>query len=196
MNNVNFGTYHHSTQEESDHIRSMVEKKVHSIFSKLYPISSALQILDAGCGLGFMSYLAATYYPQSFVTGYDIYNDESLKDSSLEKAIQNMKSLGLESRTKFKKHDLAESFDSGVEFDLVISNLVFHNMGKNRFKAYENVFDSLKEGGYFVIGDLFPENSRDMKFLLERSTLLLEEPVTGEGKWDLQFKTFLKGSPK
>lgn len=192
MNNVDFGTYHHSTPEESENIRSMIKKKVHSIFSKLYPVPSKLHVLDAGCGLGFMSYVTGTYYPQSSVTGYDIFNDESLKDSSLEKAIQNMKSLGLENRTKFKKHDLTDSFDSGVEFDLVVSNLVFHNMGKNRFKAYENVFDSMMKGGYFVLGDLFPETSRDMKFLMERSILLMEQPVTGQGKWDIQLKVFQK----
>lgn len=192
MNNLNFGTYHHSTQEESDHIRSMVEKKVNSIFSKLYSISSELQILDAGCGLGFMSYLAATYYPQSFITGYDVFNDESLKDSSMEKAIQNVRSLGLENRIEIKKHDLTQSFESGVAFDLAVSNLVFHNMGKNRFTAYENIFNAMKRGGYFVLGDLFPENSADMNFLRERSKVILEQPVTGDGEWDLQLKVFQK----
>jgi hypothetical protein len=50
-----------------------------------------------------------------------------------------------------------------VQYDLAVSNLVFHNMEKKRFKAYGTVFDALKPKGYFVIGDLFPHGKADME---------------------------------
>jgi len=48
---------------------------------------------------------------------------------------------------------LTKPMESDVRFDLALSDLVFHNMGKKRFKAYGAVFDALKPRGYFVIGD-------------------------------------------
>jgi hypothetical protein len=62
-----------------------------------------------------------------------------------------MKSLGIDSRTSFLKHDLTKPLKPDVQYDLAVSNLVFHNMEKKRFKAYETVFDALKPKGYFVI---------------------------------------------
>jgi hypothetical protein len=83
-----------------------------------------------------------------------------------------MKSLGMDSRTSFLKHDLTKPLKSEVPYDLAISNLVFHNMGKKRFKAYGTVFDALKPGGYFVIGDLFPHGIADMDYFRERANLM------------------------
>ena len=61
-----------------------------------------------------------------------------------------------------------------MRYDLAISNLVFHNMGEERFKAYETVFDALKPRGCFIIGDLFPRGNADIDYLRERSTLINE----------------------
>ena len=40
-----------------------------------------------------------------------------------------------------------------------MSNLVFHNLGTNRFKAYDNVIECLNGGAYFILIDLLPEQS-------------------------------------
>jgi hypothetical protein len=61
-----------------------------------------------------------------------------------------------------------------VRYDLAISNLVFHNMGGKRFKAYGTAFDALNPGGCFIIGDLFPHGNADIDYLRERSTLINE----------------------
>jgi len=50
----------------------------------------------------------------------------------------------MDARTSFLKHDLTRPTESGAHYDLAVSNLVFHNMGKKRFKAYGTVFDALK----------------------------------------------------
>jgi len=79
-----------------------------------------------------------------------------------------------------------------VRFDLALSNLVFHNMGKKRFKAYGAVFDVLKAREYFVIGDLFPHGKADMDYLRERSKLINELDESGLGPWDYKIKVLRK----
>jgi len=103
-----------------------------------------------------------------------------------------MKSLGIDCRTSFLKHGLTKPMESDVRFDMALSNLVFHNMGKKRFKAYGTVFDALKPRGYFVIGDLFPHGKADMDYFLERSTLINELDESGFGPWDYKIKVLRK----
>jgi cyclopropane fatty-acyl-phospholipid synthase-like methyltransferase len=174
MPDVDFGTYHHSTPEESRRIREDAEKAFSKLLRPLYRSGVALRILDAGCGLGFLTYAAAKRFPKATVTGVDLFSHGSVSDLSMDQAAKNMKSLGLDSRTSFLKHDLTKPIKSDVQFDLAVSNLVFHNMGKKRFKAYGNVFDALKPRGYFVIGDLFPQAKADTDYFRERSTLINE----------------------
>ena len=103
-----------------------------------------------------------------------------------------MKSLGIDCRTSFLKHGLTKPMESDVRFDMALSNLVFHNMGKKRFKAYGTVFDALKPRGYFVIGDLFPHGKADMDYFLERPTLINELDESGFGPWDYKIKVLRK----
>jgi predicted methyltransferase len=97
--------------------------------------------------------------------------------------------LGIDSRTSLVKHDLTTPIKSDVEYDLAVSNLVFHNMGKKRFEAYGTVFDALKPGGYFVIGDLFPHHGKaDMDYFRDRATLTDELDQGGSGRRHYQIK--------
>ena len=185
---VDFGPYHHSTPEESDHIRESAEKAFFKLLRPLYPFRATLKILDAGCGLGFLTYLAAECFPKASITGVDLFRHGSISGISMHQAAKNMKSLGLDSRTSLLKQDLRKPLKSEVQFDLAISNLVFHNMGKKRFNAYDTVFDALKPKGYFVIGDLFPSSKADMDYFRERSTLVDERHEGRYGRWDYQIK--------
>ncbi len=189
---VDFGTYHHSTPEESKQIRESAEKAFSKLLRPLYPSGAALRILDAGCGLGFLTYVAAKRFPKSSVTGVDLFRHGSVSELSVDKAVKNMKSLGIDSRTSFLKHDLTKPLKSDVQYDLAVSNLVFHYMGKKRFRAYETVFDALKPKGYFIIGDLFPHAKADMDYFRERSTLINELDQGGSGRWHYQIKVLRK----
>jgi len=163
---LDFGTYHYSTANESNDIRKRAEKAFSKLLRSLYPSGAPLRILDAGCGLGFLTYVAATSFPKARITGVDLFSATapsssssghgSLSGISMEKAANNMRSLGIDSRTSFLKHDLTRPMESDPQYDLAVSNLVFHNMGKSRFKAYGTVFDALKPRGLFVIGGLVP----------------------------------------
>jgi cyclopropane fatty-acyl-phospholipid synthase-like methyltransferase len=186
MRDVDFGTYHHSTPEESNDIRERAEKAFSKLLRTLYPPGSPLRILDAGCGLGFLTYVAAKCFPKARITGVDLFRHGSLSEISMDQASNNMRSLGIDSRTSFLKHDLTKPMESNAQYDLAVSNLVFHNMGKKRFKAYETVFDVLKSGGFFVIGDLFPHGKADMDYFRQRSTLIKE--LDGSGSRPLAYK--------
>ena len=190
--NVDFGTYHHSSPEESKRIREETAKAFSKLLRPLYPSTATLKILDAGCGLGFLTYVAAKRFPKATITGVDLFRHGSVSDLSMDKAVQNMKCLGIGSRTSFLKHDLTKPIQSDVQYDLAVSNLVFHNMGKKRFKAYNTVFDALKPGGYFVIGDLFSHAKADMDYFHEQSTLTDELDQGGSGHWQYQIKVLRK----
>jgi cyclopropane fatty-acyl-phospholipid synthase-like methyltransferase len=193
MMNVDFGTYHHSTPEESKAIREYAEKAFTKLLRPLHPPRAALRILDAGCGLGFLTYVAAKCFPKASITGVDLFRHSSVSELSIDKAVKNMKSLRIESRTSFLKHDLTKPLKPDVQYDLSVSNLVFHNLGKKRFKAYGTAFDALKPGGYFVIGDLFPHGKGDMDYFRERSTLIEELHGGSHGRWDYKIKVLRKG---
>lgn len=192
MADLDFGTYHHTTPEESKRLRENAEEAFSKLLRPLYPTGAALRILDAGCGLGFLMSVAAKCFPKATIMGVDLFKRGSVTGISLGRAESNMKTLGINSRTSFLQHDLAKPLKSDAEYDLAISNLVFHNLGKNRFKGYENVFGALKPRGYFVIGDLFPRGKTDPDYLRQRSTLIDKLDQGRSGRWRYQIKVLRK----
>ena len=189
---IDFGTYHHSTTNESNDIREHAEKAFSKLLRSLYSSGAPLRILDAGCGLGFLTYVAAKCFPKARITGVDLFRHGSISGISMEKAANNMRSLGIDSRTSFLKHDLSKPLESVAQYDLAVSNLVFHNMGKKRFKAYGTVFDALKPTGVFVIGDLFLHGKADRDYFRERSTLINELEEGGSRRWAYKIKVLRK----
>jgi cyclopropane fatty-acyl-phospholipid synthase-like methyltransferase len=137
-------------------------------------------------------YVAAECFRKTSITGIDLFKHGSVAGMSMEKAAKNMKALGLDSRTSFLKHDLTTPMKSEADFDLVISNLAFHNIGKKRLKAYETVFDVLKPKGFLVIGDLFPHERTDMNYFRQRSTLIREVDEGSSGPWAYKIKVLRK----
>lgn len=133
-------------------------------------------------------------FSESSHYGVDLFRHGSISDISMEKAVNNMRSLGIDTRTSFLKHDLTKPMRLDEQYDLAVSNLVFHNMGKKRFKAYRTVFDALKPRGLFVIGDLFPHGKADMDYFRERSTLMNELEESGSGPWAYKIKVLRKAS--
>jgi len=192
MPDVDFGTYHHSTPEESKRLREYARKAFSKLLRPLYPSGAALRILDAGCGLGFLTYVAAECFPKASVTGVDLFRHRSVTGLSIDQAVKNMKSLGIGSRTSFLEHDLTKPMKLEAQYDLALSNLVFHNLGRKRFAAYGTVFDALKPRGYLLIGDWFPRAKADMNYLLKRSTLVNEFDNGGVGLRDYRIKVFRK----
>jgi 2-polyprenyl-3-methyl-5-hydroxy-6-metoxy-1,4-benzoquinol methylase len=150
-----FGTYHHSTSVASNKIRTVVKAMFTDAFASL-PLGrdDELRIFDVGCGLGFLSCVSAEFYKNARITGIDTFKHASLKRSSLEKAKENSEILGFSDRIDFKKGDVFR-FTPAEKFDVIVSNLVFHNFGKMRFKAYSLLSSWTQAGSFVIMGDLF-----------------------------------------
>jgi SAM-dependent methyltransferase len=161
-----FGTYHHSTSAASKKVRAVVKTMFTDTFAFLpFRRDDDLRIIDVGCGLGFLSCVCAEFYENAQVTGIDTFKHTSLKRSSLEKAKENARILGFSDRIDFRKGDVFR-FTPVQKFDIIVSNLVFHNFGKMRFKAYPYLSSWTQSGSFIVMGDLFFSYKTDLVLLL------------------------------
>lgn len=152
MPEIDFGVYHHSSKEKSETARQIITQLFEVAFSR---VGAASEVLDVGCGLGFLSYLAASHYKSSKITAVDTFEENSLRGNSIEKAINNMKLLEISDRVTFVVSDI-RNLKVAKKYDLAVSNLVLHNLGwGTKYKVYETIWAALKPGGYFINGDLF-----------------------------------------
>jgi cyclopropane fatty-acyl-phospholipid synthase-like methyltransferase len=143
-----------------------------------------LRILDVGCGLGFLSCVSAEFYKNARITRIDTFEHASLKRSSLEKAKENARILGFADRIDFKRGDVFR-FTPAEKFHIIISNLVFHNFGKMRFKAYSRL-SSWTQADSVIMGDLFFSPKTDLA-RLEKAFMILTQikPKNGFGQYAL-----------
>ena len=155
MVEVDFGVYHHTSREGSDAARGAAKVVFLEAFSKIgVDTNASIKVLDAGCGLGFLTYVVLSHYPKATVTAVDKFEGNSLPGNSFERAKKNAEALGISERVEFVKSDLA-TVNLKAEYDLAVSNLVFHNLWRKKRAAYKAVAESLKAGSYFLNGDLF-----------------------------------------
>ena len=176
-----FGTYHHSTSVASKNIRAVVKAMFTDAFASLpFTRDDELRVLDVGCGLGFLSCVSAEFYKNARITGIDTFKHASLKRSSLERAKENARILGFSDRTDFKKGNVL-SFNSTKKFDIIVSNLVYHNFGKMRFKAYSHLSSWTRTGSFIVIGDLFFSPKTDIAQLGEAFKILRQIKHKNDG---------------
>jgi 2-polyprenyl-3-methyl-5-hydroxy-6-metoxy-1,4-benzoquinol methylase len=179
-----FGTYHHSTSNDSVLLRKKIKRLSEETFGDLpFSRNNELKILDIGCGLGFLSCVCAAYYPKAQITGFDTFEDPSLKNSSLEKARTNAKILGFADRIKFQKKDFFQANYGRGKFDLFVANLVLHNFGRRRLIAYDRLARWTRPESYVLLGELFFDYRADFKRLTslfgsvqERSSSLIDHP--------------------
>jgi len=161
-----FGTYHHSTPKRSETTRAVVARAFLEAFDILpFSRDQEVDIMDLGCGLGFLSCVCAKFYRRARVTGIDTFEHASLKGSSLEKANENARILGISDRVHFERGDVLSSDYGDMELDLFVSNLVFHNLGRKRFRAYDRLLSWMSPNSYALLGDAFREGKGDLKHL-------------------------------
>ena len=138
-----------------------------------------MKILDVGCGLGFLSCVTAEFYRKARVTGIDTFEHRSLKGSSLERARENARVLGFSDRIEFERGDVF-TFTPNESFDIFISNLVYHNLGRRRFEAYSRLSSWAQAGSFVLMGELFFSPKADLTRLSKQFRILKEiKPKTG-----------------
>jgi ribosomal protein L11 methylase PrmA len=176
-----FGTYHHSTSAASKKTRVVVKTMFTDAFASLpFGRGDQLRIIDVGCGLGFLSCVSAEFYKNARITGFDTFEHTSLKGSSLKRAKENTRILGFSDRIDFKKGDVFR-FRPTEKFDMIVSNLVFHNFGKMRFKAYSCLSSWTQSDSFIVIGDLFFSCKTDIAELAKAFRIVREIRSTKSG---------------
>lgn len=192
---LDFGTYHHTTPEDSEKSREKVRVLFEEAFGELpFSRDDKLKILDMGCGLGFLSCVCAEYYRNARVTAFDTFEDASLENSSLAKGKKNAKILGFSERIRFQKKDFFQSDYSRRKYDLFVTNLVFHNFGKKRLNAYKRLSKWTTPKSYVVLGDLFFEYDVDYERLTSLFGKVIETP--GSSMMAGGYKILVLSEPK
>ncbi|MHB1471196.1 MAG: class I SAM-dependent methyltransferase [Thermoplasmataceae archaeon] len=157
---VDFGVYHHSSREESEKMRkeisSMFSKAIENIRGKL-PDGMPIRALDAGCGLGFISYLIYSEFRDAHIYAIDIFTDSSLHDNSMERTLQNFRHLGMSENVTVVRSDLRKIPYDDCYFGIAASSLVYHNLGNDFQSGISEIHRVLENDGIFLYGDIFVE---------------------------------------
>lgn len=113
------------------------------------------KVLDIGCGNGPLTIAIAKAYPMAHVTGVDSWG----ASWEYSKAIceRNASIEGVAKAVTFQRASAAALPFDDDSFDVVVSNLVFHEVREVRDKRLllKEALRVLKKGGTFVFQDLF-----------------------------------------
>jgi SAM-dependent methyltransferase len=113
------------------------------------------RVLDIGCGSGRLAVRLAKKFPDAVVTGVDYWGGSwSYQKQQCE---ENAALEDVGERTAFLQASASKlPFEDGA-FDLVVSNLTFHEVrdSKNKLDVLREALRVVKKGGVFVYQDLF-----------------------------------------
>jgi ubiquinone/menaquinone biosynthesis C-methylase UbiE len=124
-------------------------------------IPSSARLLEIGAGKGSLSYLAYQQYKPSrlVVTDYDSSQVDVAKANFANK-------LGtVPGEVEFRTADALKLPFEGESFDVVFTINVLHHVGghaghvEEKSKAIGEAWRVLKQGGYFVYGEIFDKDS-------------------------------------
>ena len=111
--------------------------------------------LDIGCGSAALTIKLAKKYTNAQITGIDYWGGSW--GYSKKRCEENSRMEGVSSRTEFIRASASKLPFDDNSFDLVVSNLTFHEVKDNDHK-YDVIKEALrvvKKGGCFVFQDLF-----------------------------------------
>jgi len=112
------------------------------------------RLLDVGCGNGALAIEAARRHPGAQTIGIDCW--EGQWEYSLECCENNARLAAVSERTTFRKASAASLPFPDGSFDVVVSNMVFHEVKElqDKREVVREALRVLKKGG-FVFQDLF-----------------------------------------
>jgi ubiquinone/menaquinone biosynthesis C-methylase UbiE len=113
------------------------------------------KVLDIGCGSGLLAIKIAKIYNNAKITGIDYWGKEF--NYCQKQCEDNARIENVDHCIEFLKASATNLPFADENFDLVISNLTFHEVrsGKNKIDLIKEALRVLKKGGKFVFQDLF-----------------------------------------
>lgn len=113
------------------------------------------RLLDIGCGNGALAIEAARRYSQAQIAGIDCWGGKW--EYSRERCEENARKASVAERTRFQRASAARLPFADETFDVVVSNMVFHEVEETRDKreVIREALRVLKQGGEFSFQDLF-----------------------------------------
>ncbi|HVN31319.1 MAG TPA: class I SAM-dependent methyltransferase [Thermoanaerobaculaceae bacterium] len=132
-----------------------VQRKIQALVLQQLHWKGTGATLDIGCGNGSLAIAIAKAYPLAHVTGIDSWGRSW--EYSQAACDRNASIEGVTKQVSFQKASAARlPFPEGA-FDVVVSNLVFHEVRDVADKKLllKEALRVLKKGGIFVLQDLF-----------------------------------------
>ena len=119
-------------------------------------LPAAARVLDLGCGRGAVAVQTALRFPDSTVTGIDLWRSIDQSGNGIEVAQANAVAAGVAERICFVTGDMTELPFPDGSFDLVTASLSIHNIptAAGRAKAIEEAWRVLAPGGHLLIVDI------------------------------------------
>jgi ubiquinone/menaquinone biosynthesis C-methylase UbiE len=113
------------------------------------------RVLDIGCGSGALAVRLAKKYREATITGIDYWGGGwGYHQKQCE---ENAHIEGVSDRTCFQQASASKLPFEDESFDLVVSNLTFHEVkdSKSKLDVVKEALRVVKKGGRFVFQDLF-----------------------------------------
>lgn len=113
------------------------------------------RVLDVGTGAGLLLIGAAKKLGTGKATGVDLWSMTDLSGNARERTLRNAEIEGVKEKVEVLDGDAAAMKFADGTFDVVMSNLVIHNIPsrEGRKKACREIARVLKPGGVAVISD-------------------------------------------
>jgi SAM-dependent methyltransferase len=134
-----------------------VQEKVYDLIVERLGEAGTGPALDIGTGNGILAIKLAQRYPQARVTGMDTWGKNWEYSRSVCEG--NARLSNVSDRLTFVKGSAAALGFPDATFDIVVSNLTFHEVGsiKDKRELVTEALRVLRTGGKFVFVDYFQE---------------------------------------
>jgi ubiquinone/menaquinone biosynthesis C-methylase UbiE len=145
---VDYGVYLHGDLR--------IERKylIRERLVELAGLSGPSDILDVGCGMGLVAIAFALSSSQHRVQAIDVWNQDEIADSGPEWVLRNAALEGV-SNVAVRSGDARRIPFTDNTFDLVVSNLVVHNIPRSDQPAvFSEMKRTLRPGGLLLYSDI------------------------------------------
>jgi arsenite methyltransferase len=114
------------------------------------------QILDVGCGHGMLLVEAARRLTTGRAVGIDVWSQRDQWRNSADATRARLRAAGVADRVEVQDADARELPFPDASFDVVVSNLVIHNIASadERARAMREIARVLKPGGRVALVDI------------------------------------------